>query len=319
MCLALTITVIVQSMTFNTQLSLSIPDQSKSYLTYESNTLGFNIDYPQNWAYYENMDVDRVVSFFDNSSNTSFLTRPQIDVKVTENTETINKYTLEQLQNTITAGLKYIFPTMQTIESNIITIPTSGYKAINQTYVIEDKDNFNDTIKGINYFIKFENRSYTINFNAKQEDFQKYWQIFNTMINSFKVVDIKSNLPTIDTSFKENIKKLLRQGSKEQYGLEIPFFMIKTDSMEPLLKKNGLVTVSAKIPFDQLVLGDIIAFKSPSNTSETIISRIVNITNSPTDEKILTTKGDANQLPIEGLDYPIKKENYVGKVILINK
>jgi signal peptidase len=33
--------------------------------------------------------------------------------------------------------------------------------------------------------------------------------------------------------------------------------------------------------------------------------------------RVITTRGDANSSPIPGLDFPIFKENYVGKVVYI--
>ena len=316
--LALAVAFALPSLTFHPQLSFPLPAQSKPYLTYENNILGFKIDYPRNWAYNEDIDMDRVVLFFDNSSNTSFFGKPQLNVKVAENTDTVKRYSLEQLQNGLIAGLKQIYPTMKTLDSNVMAMPKSGYKAINQTYVIDTKNDFGDVIKGINYFIKFENRTYSINLNAKQEEFQKYLPIFNTMINSFKVTDMESNLPSIDTSFREDMKELYKQKFKEDYGLEIPFFMVKTDSMEPSLKINDMVTVSAKTPFDKLVNGDVIAFKAPADTNMTIISRIADIANATNGERVLTTKGDANPSPMEGIDYPIGRENYIGKVVSVN-
>jgi hypothetical protein len=45
--------------------------------------------------------------------------------------------------------------------------------------------------------------------------------------------------------------------------------------------------------------------------------RIIDIQTDSIGQRIITTKGDANPSSIPGTDSPIKKDNYIGKVISV--
>lgn len=92
--------------------------------------------------------------------------------------------------------------------------------------------------------------------------------------------------------------------------------------MIPTLNINDFVIVSNVTPFSELKVGDVIVFRSvgsliPHELHETIVHRIVQITSVSNGEEIIRTKGDANSWSIPFIDYPVKKHNYIGKVINI--
>ena len=69
-----------------------------------------------------------------------------------------------------------------------------------------------------------------------------------------------------------------------------------------------------KIAFDDLRVGDVIVFERPEGEYRIIISRIVDIDYTE-NQKTITTKGDANPASIPGTNFPIIKDNLIGKVI----
>ncbi|QLH06665.1 signal peptidase I [Nitrosopumilus ureiphilus] len=94
-----------------------------------------------------------------------------------------------------------------------------------------------------------------------------------------------------------------------------PFYIITSGSMLPTLVQEDMVITSDESFFD-LKVGDIIVFKSNyNNLDRTYVHRIVEIMDD--DERYVKTKGDYNPSSLEGLDYPIKESNYVGKVIIV--
>lgn len=117
-----------------------------------------------------------------------------------------------------------------------------------------------------------------------------------------------------------------------------PFYVVASGSMIPVLNVNDLIIVWAKdnnTSFDSANIGDIIVFKAPdpSEENKTIVHRVSaiiengnNLTgdvilcapiavNDVIQEKTILTKGDANECSIPGIDFPITRENYVGKVV----
>jgi len=117
-----------------------------------------------------------------------------------------------------------------------------------------------------------------------------------------------------------------------------PFYVVASGSMIPVLNVNDLIVVWNKdnnTSFANANIGDIIVFKAsdPSEENKTIVHRVSaiiekgnNLTgnvilcapiaiNQVIQEKTILTKGDANECSIPGIDFPVTKENYVGKVI----
>lgn len=96
------------------------------------------------------------------------------------------------------------------------------------------------------------------------------------------------------------------------------FYLVSSDSMKPNLNVNDLLYIERKTGFDELSIGDIIVFKPPGTPpggeNIRIGHRIVEITNEEDGDRIIKTKGDATNQSIRLLDFPIREENYFGKV-----
>ena len=86
------------------------------------------------------------------------------------------------------------------------------------------------------------------------------------------------------------------------------FLSVLSESMEPDIKKGSLVVVK-NTDINELVVGDVITY-SLNNTNATVTHRIVAI-NREDDEKVIVTKGDANNCKD---NKKITKEMIVGKV-----
>jgi len=88
------------------------------------------------------------------------------------------------------------------------------------------------------------------------------------------------------------------------------------DSMSPLLTTGDVVAVKKGVAFEDLRINEIIVFKDlvPIKEESVIISRINEILLDPNDDIVLFTKGDANSASIPGVDFPIYKDNFVGRV-----
>jgi signal peptidase I len=98
-------------------------------------------------------------------------------------------------------------------------------------------------------------------------------------------------------------------------------FLLKNNSMLPNLHKDDIVIVDRYVPFDTLKIGDIIVFRTFGITNtgqhEIIIHRVAQIVNDTNGQSIVRTKGDANNDSIPSLDYPVYRQNYIGKVVYI--
>lgn len=104
-------------------------------------------------------------------------------------------------------------------------------------------------------------------------------------------------------------------GSNAAFGTGNPFYIVSSGSMIPALNVNDVIIVQENVPFDKIKVGDIIAFSSPSYHSEIIVHRVAQIiTQSPLEVR---TKGDANPDSIQGVDLPITKYEYLGKVAYV--
>lgn len=115
-------------------------------------------------------------------------------------------------------------------------------------------------------------------------------------------------------------------GIRFTLGINDPIYIVVSESMVPNLNKGDLVIINHNIPFNRLKIGDIIVFTTPGKTTEgthkVIVHRVADIISSsrsvPTgQEEIIRTKGDANPASIALMDYPIKEQNYIGKVVFV--
>ena len=124
----------------------------------------------------------------------------------------------------------------------------------------------------------------------------------------------------VKTSFAIILSSIFAQGLAIRVAsAETESFVMSSDSMEPTLHVNDVITVDRNVPFDSLQIGSIIAFHQPANATLISISRIVDIQINGSGDKIVKTRGDANQDSIPGVDYPITSQLYIGKLVGIEQ
>lgn len=104
---------------------------------------------------------------------------------------------------------------------------------------------------------------------------------------------------------------------------DIQFFVVVSESMRPKLNTGDIVIINPSanqdITFASLKIGDIIAFEEPKREAQAeskkiVVHRVHKISENLNGDRIVTTKGDANHSPIEFVDFPITKDEFVGKV-----
>jgi len=78
------------------------------------------------------------------------------------------------------------------------------------------------------------------------------------------------------------------------------------------LQVYDVLIVQGHVLFDDVQIGDIIVFDRPTGHDRVIVHRVVAITDE--DPRTIRTKGDNNNASIPGTDFPITKEEYIGKV-----
>lgn len=101
-----------------------------------------------------------------------------------------------------------------------------------------------------------------------------------------------------------------------------PFYVVSSGSMVPVLNVNDVIIVRNGNSFDNLNVGDIIVFHRPGfdlpgAEDRIIVHRINQIGFTNDGQKVIVTKGDANDRIIPYIDYPILEKNYIGKVIFV--
>ena len=112
-----------------------------------------------------------------------------------------------------------------------------------------------------------------------------------------------------------------------------PFTIVTGTSMQPTILP-GSIAMIAKVPFNQLQIGDVIvhttqdSLNAPCDSSPAqtltgevsnpcfVIHRIVQISTDSSGNRIVTTKGDDNSIVISGIDTDINQSMYLGKVIV---
>jgi len=104
-------------------------------------------------------------------------------------------------------------------------------------------------------------------------------------------------------------------GLRVTFGTENPFYVVSSGSMVPNLNVFDVIVVNGNIPFDQLKIGDIIVFNRPVIHDKVIVHRVAEFLSQ--DPRIIRTKGDANPGSIPGTDYPISKQDYIGRVVYV--
>jgi signal peptidase len=91
-----------------------------------------------------------------------------------------------------------------------------------------------------------------------------------------------------------------------------PLSIVKGDSMNPTINDDDAVVITSADP-SQLDIGDVVAFKDPEVSGETIIHRIVGMEDSGSG-LIIETKGDANA---SSDPYPTSESGIIGKVSVV--
>ncbi|SPC33486.1 signal peptidase I [Candidatus Nitrosocaldus islandicus] len=99
------------------------------------------------------------------------------------------------------------------------------------------------------------------------------------------------------------------------FATDNPFYVVSSESMVPTLQVYDVIVVRNGSTFEEVKPGDIIVFQSPSTHDRVIVHRVVKVEHSS--EKVITTKGDNNPISIPGIDYPITKKEYIGKVVFV--
>jgi signal peptidase len=99
------------------------------------------------------------------------------------------------------------------------------------------------------------------------------------------------------------------------FGTANPFYVVSSGSMIPNLNIFDVIVVQGNIVFDHIKVGDIIVFNRPNGHDKVIVHRVAEILNQ--DPLVIRTKGDANPGSIPGTDFPITKQDYIGKVVYV--
>ncbi|EGP92942.1 signal peptidase I [Nitrosarchaeum koreense] len=104
-------------------------------------------------------------------------------------------------------------------------------------------------------------------------------------------------------------------GLQVVFGTQNPFYVVASGSMIPVLEVYDVLIVQGHVPFDDIKVGDIIVFNRPSGHDRVIVHRVASVIDD--EPKTIRTKGDANPASIPGTDFPITKEEYIGKVAYV--
>ena len=97
-----------------------------------------------------------------------------------------------------------------------------------------------------------------------------------------------------------------------------PFYVVSSGSMVPNLNVNDILVVKDGNSFQDLKVGDIIVFDRPDGADRVIVHRVAEIfDDSEGNHQIIRTKGDANDGSIPGTDFPIREDDYIGKVAYV--
>ena len=100
---------------------------------------------------------------------------------------------------------------------------------------------------------------------------------------------------------------------KVVFNVDNPFYVVSSGSMIPVLNVGDILIVKDGNTFNSLKVGDIIVFNRPQGGDIVIVHRIIEV-NDRFGEKVIVTKGDANDGIIPGTDFPIREKDYIGSV-----
>ncbi|RPJ23477.1 MAG: signal peptidase I, partial [Nitrosopumilales archaeon] len=97
------------------------------------------------------------------------------------------------------------------------------------------------------------------------------------------------------------------------FNVDNPFYVVSSGSMIPVLNVGDILIVKDGNTFNTLKVGDIIVFNRPQGGDRVIVHRIIEISDR-FGEKVIVTKGDANDGIIPGTYFPIREKDYIGTV-----
>lgn len=97
------------------------------------------------------------------------------------------------------------------------------------------------------------------------------------------------------------------------FNVDNPFYVVSSGSMIPVLNVGDILIVKDGNTFNSLKVGDIIVFNRPQGGDRVIVHRIIELSDR-FGEKVIVTKGDANDGIIPGTDFPIREKDYIGTV-----
>ena len=106
-------------------------------------------------------------------------------------------------------------------------------------------------------------------------------------------------------------------GLRLAFDTNNPFYVVSSRSMVPVLEVNDVLVVRNGGSWDTLKVGDIIVFDRPDGEDRVIVHRVAEISENSAGDRVIRTKGDANPASIPGTDYPIHKDNFIGKVVYV--
>jgi signal peptidase I len=98
-------------------------------------------------------------------------------------------------------------------------------------------------------------------------------------------------------------------------GMQYSVYMVKKSANDQNLGVYDVAIIDSNIPIENIKVGDVIIFYNPSTHQEVLIHRVVQILSK--DPVSIKTKGDNSLESISGLDYPITKQEYIGKLVYI--
>ncbi|HEW93865.1 signal peptidase I [Candidatus Geothermarchaeota archaeon] len=101
-------------------------------------------------------------------------------------------------------------------------------------------------------------------------------------------------------------------GIEYVFGVDKPFMVVVSRSMEPTIRVNDLIIITKASP-DDIRVGDIIVFRSPLNPDMYIVHRVIQVIRS-NDRIYFKTKGDNNKYPDR---WVVDQDNLIGRVLYI--
>lgn len=155
-------------------------DNNTNFLSYDNDTLGFQIQTPSDWEVFNFPNSTILVRFTSPFENDLDRYKETVDVSLL----IINNTSLEEIVANTTEGLKGSLNDFQLIESNQTTI--LNYPAHKLVYI------YSDPIIGISkamiFFIMQDERYlYTINYFAKPFDYNGSLPLVQKMVDSFSL------------------------------------------------------------------------------------------------------------------------------------